>query len=216
MPIPRARADSRGTALLPVLVLMLLFSGIALAVSAVVRIETLVSTRFRAAAEALYAAEAGLAAAIAEIRGLPAWTPLLAGGRVSRLSTGTFGGTHALSGGGRVTLCCRAGTLAERLQRDTAMAAVPERRTLSWQPFLWAPLDRLVPGARPTRLFLLVSIRDDEGDGDGNGGADANGVVVVRADVIDPGGLHRAIEMVVARRELPARAVEVVQWREIR
>jgi hypothetical protein len=218
-PAPRC-ADEVGTALLPVMLLMFLFSAIAIAMVVVVRVETTVAARFAEAVPALYAADAALAVAVSELRELVDWSPVLAGAAQSAAADGLFTGPKAVPGGGSVDVCCGRASAAERLTRETALSAAIARRALPWRPFLWTPLARLLPRSPLTRLYVIVFVQDDEEDGDGDPGADANGRVVVRAEAIQPGGLRRSVEALIAREGEPLRglapAIRLLRWREVR
>ena len=76
--MPRAGPES-GSVLLIVLMLTFLFSALAIGTVTAVGIESTISARSRDAAEALFVAEAGLALAVAELRPLEDWTPVLQG-----------------------------------------------------------------------------------------------------------------------------------------
>ena len=213
--------DERGSALLPVMLLMFLFSAIAIGMVVVVRIETLVATRFVQATQALYAAEAAVAVAVSELRTLGDWTPVLAGTAQSALSDGAFGGRKALPGGGSILVCCGPASVSGRLAREVPLAGAVARRALQWRPYLWSPLPTLLPGAPPIPLYVVVFIEDDEDEGDGNPSADVNRRVVVRAEAVQPDGLRRAVEALIERdpgdplRGL-APAVRLLRWREVR
>ena len=217
----RLTQDERGSALLPVMLLMFLFSAIAIGMVVVVRIETTVATRFVQATQALYAADAGVAVVVSELRALADWTPILAGTAQSALSDGAFAGRKALPAGGSIVLCCGAASVSGRLEREVPLAGAVARRTLRWRPYLWSPLATLLPGGPQSSLYLVVFIEDDEDDADGNGSADANRRVVVRAEAVQPDGLRRAVEALIERepgdplRGL-APAVRLLRWREVR
>jgi hypothetical protein len=216
-----AAADCRGSVLLSVLLLMLLFAAVSIGMAAVVRMEIAVGARFVEAAEALYAADAGLNLTIAEMRTLADWTSVLSGASQSALSQGTFSGAKRLPGGGTVLTCCGPSSVAGRLERESAASPVAARASLPWRPFLWSALDQVAPRSPPGRLFLAVFVQDDEEDGDGDGARDANGRVVVRSEAVHPDGLRRAVEALVARDPGdPARgiapAVRLLRWREVR
>jgi hypothetical protein len=156
---------------------------------------------------------------LAELRTQPNWTPTLNGERHSPLSDGLFAGSGRVAGGGAVLLCCGRGSVADRLTNESRLSPTPGRRALVWQPYLWVSVDAFIPANPPARLYLVVSIEDDEEDGDGDGRVDANGTVVVRSEAIDPGGVNRAVEALVARRPIAgggATAVGMLRWREIR
>jgi hypothetical protein len=203
------------------MLLMFLFSAIAIGMVVVVRIETSVAMRFVQTAQALHAADAGVALALSELRTMGDWTPLLAGAVQSARSDGVFGGRKDLPGGGSIVLCCGSSSIAGRLAAESAVSGAMARRTLPWRPFLWSPLAALLPGSPPGSLYLVVFVEDDEDEEDGNGSADVNGRVVVRAEAVQPDGLRRAVEALVERepgdplRGL-APAVRLLRWREVR
>ena len=210
-----------GSVLLIVLMLAFLFTALAIGVATAVGIETTVASRSRDTLDALYVADAGLALVMAELRPLPDWTPVLQGAVHSAVSSGTFGGSAAAAGGGTVLLCCGSGSAAGRLERETTASAVPARRALRWQPFLWSSWDALVAQPVGGQFLLLVFVQDDEQDGDGEGGTDLNGVVVVRSEAARPDGLRRVVEGLVAREPGDpdtgvAPGVRLLAWREVR
>jgi hypothetical protein len=214
-------SDCRGSALISVLLLMFLFAAASIGMATVVRMETTMGARFVEAAEAVYAADAGLNLALAEMRTLADWTTVLSGASQSALSQGTFDGAKRVPGGGTVLACCGPSSVAGRLERESAAYPVASRAALPWRPFLWSALDQLAPRSPPSRLFLAVFVQDDEEDGDGDGGRDANGRVVVRSEAVHPDGLRRSVEALVARDPGdPARniapAIRLLRWREVR
>ena len=226
-----AERSARGSALLSVTLLMCLFSAIAIAAAVVIRVEVIVAQRFRHSAEAFHAAEAALQVAVSELRALPSWTSVVNGDQTSQFTQGVFLGGKNLPGGGVVNVCCGTGSAFDRLAASSRASPVPARRVLVWRPFLWTTFDALVPRDPPSRLYVIVFAADDEEDvGDG----DTNGIVLLRAEAIDPGGLHRTMEALVARpvpepaagdgsdvtsAEEPAArpsVVAILTWREVR
>ena len=216
-----APRNQTGSALLPVMLLMFLFSAIAIGMVVVVRIETTVAMRFVQATQALHAADAAVALALSELRTMSDWTPVLAGGVQSARSEGVFAGRKVLPGGGSIVVCCGSASVSGRLEGESALAGAVARRTLQWRPFLWSPLAALFPGSPLNSLYVVVFVEDDEDEEDGNGSADVNGRVVVRAEAIQPDGLRRAVEALIERepgdplRGL-APAVRLLRWREVR
>lgn len=213
--------DQTGSALLPVMLLMFLFSAIAIGMVVVVRVETMVAMRFVQATQALHAADAAVALALSELRTMSDWTPVLAGAVQSARSDGAFAGRKVLSGAGSIVVCCGSSSVSGRLEAESALAGAVARRTLQWRPFLWSPLVALLPGSPLSSLYVVVFVEDDEDEDDGNGSADVNGRVVVRAEAIQPDGLRRAVEALIERepgdplRGL-APAVRLLRWREVR
>ena len=219
--LPRPFLGESGSALLPVMLLMFLFSAIAIGMVVVVRMETFVAVRFVQATQALHAADAGVALALSELRTMGDWTPVLAGAVQSARSDGVFGGRRDLPGGGLIALCCGSSSVAGRLTAESAVSGATARQGLPWRPFLWSPLPALLPAWPSGSLYLVVFVQDDEDEDDGDGAADVNGRVVVRAEAIQPDGLRRVVEALV-EREPPdplrglAPAVRLLRWREVR
>jgi type IV pilus assembly PilX-like protein len=214
------RFNETGSALLIVLTLTFLFSAIMIGAATVVTIETTVTSRYKDGVEALYIAEGGLAVVLAELRGLPDWTPILGGALSSSASQGMFTGSASIAGG-TVFLCCGARSVFARLLNESASSAVPARRTLAWHPYLWSSWNGLAGQPGAGQFFLIALIQDDEEDGDRDEGTDLNGVVVVRSEAVRPDGLRRSIEALVAREAgdpghgIPA-SVRVLRWGEVR
>jgi hypothetical protein len=215
-----AKRRDAGSALLIVLTLTFLFSALAIGTTTVVSVEAVVSGRFKEGVEALYVADAGLALALAELRALPDWTPVLQGAVRSSLSRGPFLGSAAVAGG-TVLLCCGGASVGARLARESAVDPVPARRGLVWRPYLWSAWDAVVPQPQPGQLFLVVFVQDDAEDGDADGTTDLNGIVVVRAETVRPDGLRRVVAALAAREPgepalgVPDR-IRILHWREVR
>ena len=212
-----------GSALVPVVLLMSLFSALALGASMVVRTELAIVDRFHRSARALHAAEAVLDVAAAELRVMHTWQSVISGLVSSSLSEGRFVGSRVLPGGGSVSLCCDGRSLLGRLEAETLLSPVPARRRIQWRPFLWTTFDGLVGTEPESRLFVAAFVGEDEDEAGVAGAADANETVVVRAEAIDPDGLRRSVEAVIARQPPPGgrgggppRPVGVVRWREVR
>ena len=203
----------RGSALLPVTLVMCLFAAIVVGAAAVVRVDVMVAGHFRQSAEARYAAEAGLEVVLAELNALVTWAPVVSGSRHSSFVDGSLLGRKTVPGGGTVTVCCENGSVADRLSIETRLSPLPVRRGLDWKPYLWTPFDRLTSGDHPTRLYLAVWVAGEEGVSAG-GESDETEAVMVRSDAVDPGGRRRTIEAL-AHRHLGA-ALRVMAWREVR
>jgi hypothetical protein len=224
--------DAHGSALLPVTLVLFLFSAIALGAALVVRVELTVGERYRESAEAFHAAEAALEVAVAELQAQPSWLAVVDGGRHSKFTDGSFTGAKRVPGGGSVNVCCGTGSAFERLRSESQASPVPARRALTWQPFLWATFDALVPQDPASRLYVLVFAAESADEE-----APAAEALLVRAEAIDPGGLRRTVESLVALRapetpdprtasanvsvqseEMPAPVpvFRVLTWRELR
>jgi hypothetical protein len=213
-------SNETGSALLIVLTLTFLFSALMIGTTTVVGIEATVTSRYKDGIEALYIADAGLAVVLAELRGLPDWTPVLGGAVSSGASQGTFTGSASVAGG-TVFLCCGARSVSARLAHESASSTVPARRTLAWHPYLWSSWNALVGQPGLGQFFLIALIQDDEDDGDRDEATDRNGALVVRSEAVRPDGLRRSVEALVAREPgdpghgIPA-SVRVLRWGEVR
>jgi hypothetical protein len=215
------RSDQDGSTLITVLLLMFLLSAIAIGMAVVLQVEVTVASRFVQATQALMAAEAAVNIAIAELRPMADWSPILTGASSSSFSDGAFGGARLLTGGGSVLLCCGSSSLSGRLASENGLSGAFARRGLMWRPFLWSPIATLLPGSPLPPLYIVVFVQDDEDDGDGSGMTDLNGRVVMRAEAVQPDGMRRSVEALVAReRGDPLRglapAVRLLRWREVR
>jgi hypothetical protein len=226
--------SARGSALLSVTLLMFLFSAIAVAAAVVIRVEVIVAERFRQSEEARYAAQAALEVAVAELRPLSSWSTVVNGADNSRFTQGGFLGAKNVPGGGVVNVCCDVDSVFDRFTTTSRASPVPVRRALVWRPFIWTTFNALVPRDPPSRLFVIVFVADDEEDVVTEGEGDTNGVLLLRAEAIDPSGLHRTVEALIARPavgqpqkdaetgmaiEEPQTAmsqVAILTWREVR
>ncbi len=220
----------RGSALLTVILVMFLFSAIAVSAAVVVRVEILVADQYRHSAAALFAADGGLNAVVAELRALPDWTPVVGGALQSSLSRGAFQGSKPVPGGGAVLVCCGPGSASARLRTDTELSPLPSRRTLTWRPFLWTPVDEIAPRDPASRLFVVVWVGNDEDDRAGGDTVDTNATLVVRSEALEPNGVRRIVEALVARHppggglysggslteEEQRMRVGILRWREVR
>jgi hypothetical protein len=220
----------KGSALLIVVLVMFLFAAIALGAAVVARVEVLIAERYRGSAAALFSADAGLDAVVADLRTIPDWTVVVNGTRQSALSQGAFQGSKAVPRSGSVFVCCGSGSIAARLATDMRQSPLAARRAIQWRPFLWSSLDALAPGNLPSRLLVVVWVGNDEADA-GADAADTNDSVVVRSETVDHTGLRRIVEALVARQPRPVGGlysegspleearlmrISILNWREVR
>jgi hypothetical protein len=216
----RSGWNQDGSSLIAVLLLMFLLSAIAIGMAVVITLEVTVGSRFVQAAQALMAADAAVNITVAELRQMADWSPILAGTVPSALSDGAFAGSRTLPGGS-IVLCCGGSSVSGRLTRENELSDAFARRALLWRPFLWSPFAALLPASPITGLYVVVFVQDDEDDGDGDPMTDLNGRVEVRAEAVQPDGLRRTVEALIAReRGDPVRglapAVRLLRWREVR
>ncbi|MGH9309423.1 MAG: hypothetical protein ACRD1U_08625 [Vicinamibacterales bacterium] len=226
---PRPSVGQAGSAVLTVILVMVLFSAVAITAAVVVRVEILVADHYKDSVAALFAADAGLDAAVAELRTLPDWTIVVSGMRQSAHAQGPFAGRKAVPGGGSVLVCCGTDSASARLATDTALSPLPARRAVQWRPFLWTAIDALAPRDPASRYFVVVWVANDEGDRAGGASNDTNETVLIRSEAIEPRGARRIVEALLGRHPLAGglysgsvteeerrMRVGILRWREVR
>ena len=212
----------RGTALLTVLLILVLFGAMAAAVTIASRTETLIAAHFRQSRETLHAAEGAVALVSHQLAGLPDWSPVISGAVASSFIDGAPSGARRLPGGDSVTLCCGPGSISDDVQQRAYGGAVWGADTPVWRLFAWGPATAWLGAGRiDSGVYVAVWVGDDPYDGDGNPTVDSNRTVVVHAQAFATGGGRRVIESLVHRPSIvatgiPSAGVRNVVWREIR
>ncbi|HJR61999.1 MAG TPA: pilus assembly PilX N-terminal domain-containing protein [Vicinamibacterales bacterium] len=198
--------DEHGTALIIALMSMMLLTALGAAVVMVSRTETAIANNYRNSQEALYAADAAVERVVQDLLMVPRWNDILAGASQSSFIDGAMTSAKELPGGGRITLCCGAGTATGELQAETDGVDLWGLNNPQWRLFAWGPLSRLLDTTTiDTPMYVAVWVADDPADGpsagaaDGNPLLDANGTLTIRAEAIGPGGTRKVIEITVAR-----------------
>jgi len=218
---------------------MLLMSALGAALVLTTSAETAIAAHFRDAQVGVYAAEAALALAIAEIATQSDWTPLLDGSLASALAREAPAGAWRLADGSSLDL----DRLINRLNCGNAvgctassLVALTPRRPWGannpvWQLYAYGPLN-LFPGlpslpgpsggASDASQYVVVLLADDPSENDGDprrDGSDAanagSGIVVVRGESFGPLGSHHVVEATVARTtpETTPNSVRIQAWR---
>jgi Tfp pilus assembly protein PilV len=225
-----------GMALLITLLAMMLMAVIGGALLLTTTVEVRVVRNFRSRVEAVYAADAALELAAADLATMPDWNPLLAGAVRSSFVDGAPDGPRILPGGvtldltefvntancGKTSACSSADLSAVTADRPWG----PNNPV--WRPFVHGRLTDFAPGSRSV-FYLVVLVGDDPAENDGDplqDGDDAtnpgSGVLVLRAEVFGPWGAHAVVEQTVVRPAAaaavgaPPGAVRLVSWREVR
>ena len=231
-------ADQHGSALIAVMLVssLLLVLGGMLVLSSVTEIE--IAANVRDAAEALYAADAGLERAVADLAAMADWDAVLAGTMRSSFVDGAPG-VRPIPGGQVIDLRvltnelrCGAPVACDDAAMDAMTAGRPwGRNNPRWQPFAHAPAASLGFDGMGGATYLAVWVGDDPAENDGDPWRDgapparvdagnlenhgANTVMVV-AMAFGPGGARRTLEATVSRAGVPSPGVRVVAWRERR
>lgn len=223
-------SSERGVAMVLTMGLAALLSAATIAMVLATSTDTRIAAAFRAAHEVQAAADAGAQRALVDLADLPDWTPALSGAVQSTFVDGLPSGVRQLADGTRVDLdlvaslanCGHAPpcTLAER-QLATALRPWGPNNP-HWVPFAYGPLAALLPpGSAPSSSYVVVLVADDpaEQDGDpdvdGGGPGPPPGLLVVRGEAFGPGGVHRTVELAVARAGPPGAALRVLDWRTL-
>ena len=216
-----------GIAMIMAMAATLLMSALGMALVLTTSSETIISANFRAASEAIYAADAALERSIDDLVRAPDWNAVLTGSAQSGFIDGPPSGTRTLADRstidlGRAVNMANCGKAA--VCGDADMDAVtPERpwgtNNPRWQLYAYGKLGDMLPNDRiDSPYYVLVMVGDDSSETDGKplqDGIDAPGagVLALRAAALGPRGARRTIEMTIAR----ARAgVRVLSWRETR
>jgi type IV pilus assembly PilX-like protein len=220
-----ALGDERGFALVIALLTMVVMIAIGSALMLAAATESKITRNFRNGTEALYAADAVVEWAVAEIRRVSDWNQLLAGSARSSFADGDPNGIRLLADGKTIDLSrirndlnCRSASGCSDAMLDAITAERPwGANNPRWQPFAWGYLDALLPGgAIDSPFYVVVFVADDPSECDDNpfvdGGAvvscsagvtknPGTGVLSVRAEAFGPFGAHRVVELTIARAQ---------------
>lgn len=221
----------RGFAVFLTLGLGVLLSVLAVGLLLATSTDAQVAVAFRNGLEARYAAEAGAHRAAIDLAMLPDWNGVLDGSVRSALVDGPPSGVRVIPGAPgappvdldyvRSLADCGHGPLCTDAERD----AVTLRRPWGvnnprWQLFAHAPLEAMLTSdAARSRYYVLVLVADDPAEADGDPARDAlgpgagAGILRIRSEAFGPAGAHRAIELIVARPELPVPGLRLLGWR---
>lgn len=226
---PRNNAvGDRGIALVVVLLAMVLMSALGVALVLSTTAETHIAHNFSRAQEALYAADAAAARAMADMHRIADWTALVAGTVQSPFVDGAPNGTRLLDDGSVLDLT-KAVNLAN-CQKTTGctnadMDAVTDDRPWGtnnprWKLFAYGRLRDMLPaGGVDSPCYVIAMVGDDPGENDndptrdGGPGNPGSGIVALRAEAFGPTGAHRVVELTVSRGN---NAVRALSWRQLR
>jgi hypothetical protein len=187
--------------------------------------ETRIANNFRNASEALYAADAALERSLDDLAAVPDWNAPLSGA-VSSVADGPIG-VRELADGRQLDLngvLNRANCQKTACSASDYSAITLERpwgaNNPRWQLFAHAPLNDIAPtGTVNSPFYVTVLVADDPSDNDDNPLLDGStadnpgsGRLMLRAEAFGPRGVHKQIDMTVARTD----RVRIVSWREVR
>lgn len=227
----------RGVALIMVILVTTFLSTLGLGVMLAVFMDRLAAGNLTGSVAMLYAADAGIELAAADLARAEDWDAILQGTASSSFTDGIAIGVRGLPGGGAVDLTevtnylnCGRATPCTTAQMNANSTARPWGvNNPRWQLFAYGPMEQFTELIRPAPCYLAVWIADDGREQDGNPLADAvdaeqagHGIVRVHAEAFGQGGSRRAIEAELARvcpsgpGEPCLPGIRVQSWQELR
>ena len=219
-------------AIIVALMATLLMSALGAALVLTTSSDALIAANFRNAQEGVYAADAALERAIADLGPLADWNAVLDGSASSTFVDGSPGGVRTLTDGSsldldrtlnvlncrKVTSCSASDLIANTAQRPWGA------NNPVWRLFAYGPLSGLLsPHAIESAYYVIVMIADDPSENDddplrdGQGPTNpGTGVLSLRAEAFGPRGARQVIEVTATRPGMEGVGVRVLSWRLIR
>ena len=233
-------SSERGVALVLALMVMTMMMALGTALVLTTATDSKIARNFRAASEAMYAADAILERALDDILTAPNWNTLLNGAARSTFVDGMPDGVRTLADGSAIDLGqvvnmanCQKPTPCSDDDMDKVTADRPwGLDNPRWKAFAWGPLNALTPkGPVNSPFYVMLMVGDDPSECDNNplvdggppippcgGEAGFNpgvGVLSLRAEAFGPFGTHKTIEATIARGDGNS-GVRMLSWREAR
>ena len=219
-------------AILVALMATLLMSALGAALVLTTSSDALIAANFRSAQEGVYAADAALERAMADLGTLVDWNAVLDGSASSAFVDGAPSGVRTLADGSSLDLGqtlnmlnCRKVTAcsASDLTANTAQRPWGANNPV-WRLFAYGPLSGLLsPHVIESAYYVVMMIADDPSENDddplrdGQGPTNpGTGVLSLRAEAFGPRGARQVIEVTAARPGLEGVGVRVLSWRLIR
>ena len=219
-------------AIIVALMATLLMSALGAALVLTTSSDALIAANFRNAQEGMYAADAALERAIADLGTLADWNAVLDGSASSAFVDGTPGGVRSLADGSSLDLDqtlnvmnCRKVTAcsASDLTANTAQRPWGANNPV-WRLFAYGALSSLLsPHTIESAYYVIVMIADDPSENDddplrdGQGPTNrGTGVLSLRAEAFGPRGARQVIEVTVARPGEEGYGIRVLSWRLMR
>jgi len=214
--------NEQGIAIVIALMAMLMLSALGIGLMLTTNTETLITANYRDSAEAMYAADAGVERVLQDLLIESDWNQILVGAKQSPFVDGPPSGERQTPFGGTIDLAkatnmlnCAKVTTCSTADMD---AWSDERPWLQnnprWQLYAYGPISQIIEtGTVVSPMYVIVWIGDDASETDSNPAFDGGpqvepytsnpgaGQVSMRAEAFGPGGIHRAIEVTVARTD---------------
>jgi hypothetical protein len=203
-------------AIIAALMTMLLISALGASLVLTTSSEALIAANFREAQTGVYAADAALERAMADLATLSDWTAVVGGTTQSAFIDGAPSGLRTLADGAPLDLGRTLNLM--NCQRPTAcspsnlIANTAERpwgaNNPVWQLFAYGPLAHLLPArAIDSAHYVIVMVADDPSENDNDPLRDGEtatnpgtGVLALRAEAFGPRGARQVVEATIARR----------------
>jgi hypothetical protein len=228
-----------GVALIVAMMAVLLLSALGFALVMTTSTESMIASNYRSGEEALYAADAALERSMDDLLTVADWNTLLTGATRSAFIDGPPSGPRTLSDGTTFRLeaivnMANCGKGASCSPADIIGNATGDRPWEAdnpvWQLYAYGPINDLVPSSTiHSPHYVVVLLGDDPSENDGDPAKDSvdplhgGGVLALRAEAFGPRGVHKVIEMTVARNDRPPHdsgtgpdGVRILSWRHVR
>lgn len=191
---PLSWRGERGIGLIIALLATMLLTALGLALVALTNTETAMTSNYRDAQEALYAADAGVERAMQDLLLEPDWNTVLQGNRQS----GFFDGLSTVTLGDGTSMAVE--SARTYLQQQTDAANVWGTNDPQWQWYGRGFVSDILPeGGINSRAYVMVFVGDDPSDNDDDPTRDTNGVISMRVEAYGPQGGRKVVEVTVSR-----------------
>src|SRR6185436_18468017 len=204
-----------GIALIIALMAMLFMMALGSALMLSTTTETKIANNFRNSSEALYAADAGLERSMDDLLTIPDWNSMLNGTATSAFIDGAPG-DRVLADGSTVNLSqilayanCQKTSCSSADYIEVTNERPWGANNPRWQLFAYGPLDDMIPTSTiNSPFYVVVMVGDDPSENDGDPLQDVSiatnpgsGVMALRAEVFGPRGVHKTVELTIARTD---------------
>ncbi len=211
----RSLRSESGIALIISLMAMLFMMALGTTLMLSTTTETRIASNFRNSSAALYAADAGLERSLGDLVTIPDWNSMLGGTATSAFIDGAPG-DRVLADGSTLNLTqVLASANCQKTSCSTAdYVEVTKDRPWGvnnprWQLFAYGPLDDMMPTSGiNSPFYVVVMVGDDPSENDGDPFKDGSvatnpgsGVMALRAEAFGPRGVHKTVELTIARTD---------------
>ena len=191
--VRRLQAEN-GIALIIALMATMLLTALGSALILLTTTETAITTNFRNAQEALYAADAGIERVVQDLLTVAEWNDVLAGTVQSGFADGSL--SPALPDGTPLSLTAE----TANLQNETDTFGVWGANNPVWRLYAYGPINRLaLTGTINSLDYVAVWVADDPSEIDGNPLVDGNGVLTLHAVGYGPSNTRKVVEATMAQ-----------------